>query len=81
MTAREVAARLGVTRSRVHALRRDGQLAGTKRLAETGVWYWAFPRHAVEHLAEERRRVACGELPARGGNRPRTPPERSEENG
>lgn len=73
MTVRQVAAVLGVSRFRVHALIRQGQLTAEKRVSDVGLPYLVLQRSEVERLAEERRRIAAGELPGRG-TLPKPPP-------
>lgn len=64
MTKREVAEKLGVSRERVQALMRQGQLHAEVRTTEVGSIYLWFDAAEVEELRAERERRAAGERPA-----------------
>lgn len=81
MTVKQAADMFGVTRRRVHALIEQGQLTAERRESEVGVPFLVLKREEVERLAEERRRIAVGEAPPRGGGRPKAPPRLCREHG
>jgi excisionase family DNA binding protein len=78
MTIRQAAGVLGVTKYRVHAMIRQGQLTAEKRVSDVGTPYLVLQREDVERLADERRRIALGELPGRG-TLPRMPPAKEQQ--
>jgi hypothetical protein len=70
----EVAKLLGVTRHRVNALARAGQLEALPRVSDFGIPYNVFRRSQVDQLLEDRRQRAAGEAKQARGQRPRPPP-------
>ena len=75
LTATQAAARLGISRARLHQLVRAGHLPGVQRFGKM----LQIPSEAIEALIEERRRIIAGEERPRGGSLPNLPNEALDE--